>query len=170
MLNVLNFGNVSKRRSPHRLPRTAYRVLLHLHEQNKKSWASSVCYVLCKYEFSEVWVIQGVGNKKTFLKDFKERVLSSYRQNWENNLRTKERYSVYTTFQLSLSLSMYLIELKHVKARLFLIRLRQGVSALKTHKLRYCKAVTLVDYFCPFCVGDVESGVHFIFVSKICRD
>ena len=170
VLNVLNFGNVSKRMSPHRLPRTAYRVLLHLHEQNKKTWASSVCYVLCKYEFSEVWVIQGVGNKKTFLKEFKERVLSSYRQDWENNLRTKERYSVYSTFQLSLSLSTYLIELKHVKARNFLIRSRLGVSPLRIHTLRNCKAVTLVDYFCPFCVGEVESEVHFIFVSKICRD
>ena len=75
-------------------------MLLHLHEQNKKTLASSVCYVLYKYDFGEVWVNQGVGNEKAFLKEFKERVLSLYRQDWENNLRTKERYSVYSTFKV----------------------------------------------------------------------
>ena len=80
VLNVLNFGNVSKRMSPHRSPFKAYRMLLHLHEQNKKTWASSVCYVLYKYDLGEVWVNQGVGNEKAFLKESKERVLSLYRQ------------------------------------------------------------------------------------------
>ena len=74
--------------------------MLHLHEQTKKILASSVCYVLYKYNFGEVWVKQGVGNEKAFLKEFKERVLSLYRQDWENNLRTKERYSVYSTFKV----------------------------------------------------------------------
>ena len=86
--------------SPHRLPFKAYRMLLHLHEQNKKTWISSVCYMLYTYDFGEVWVNQGVGNEKAFLKEFKERVLSLYRQDWENNLRTKERYSVYSTFKV----------------------------------------------------------------------
>ena len=87
-----------------------------------------------------------------------------YRQDWENNLRTKEHYSVYSTFKSSLSLSAYLNELKHVKARHFLIRLRLGVSPLRTHNLRYRKDVTHVDYFCLFCVGDAETEVHFILV------
>ena len=102
--------------SPNRLPFKAYRMLLHLHEQNKKTWASSVCYVLYKYDFGEVWVNQGVENETAFLQEFRERVLSLYRQDWENNLRTKERYSVYSTFKSSLSLSAYLNELLHAKA------------------------------------------------------
>ena len=77
---------------------------------------------------------------------------------------TKTRYSVYSTFKSSLSLSAYLNELKHVKARNFLIRLRLGVSPLKTHKLRYRKDVTPVDYFCPLCMGDAETEVHCILV------
>ena len=87
-----------------------------------------------------------------------------YRQDWGNNLRTKERYSVYSTFKSSLSLSVYLNELKHVKARHFLIRVTLGVLSPRTHKLRYRKDVTPVDYFCPFCVGDAETEVHFILV------
>ena len=58
---------------PYRLPFKAYKMLLHLHEPNKKTWASSVCYVLYKYDFGDDWVNQGVGDEKVFLKEFKEK-------------------------------------------------------------------------------------------------
>ena len=74
---------------------------------------------LHKYDFDDVRANKDVGNEKAFLKEFKERVLSLYIQDWENNLRTKERYSACSTFRSSLSLSAYLNELKHVKARFF---------------------------------------------------
>ena len=45
-----------------------------------------------------------------------------------------------------------------------MIRLRLGVSPLRTHKLRYRKDVTPVDYFCPFCKSDVKTEFHFILV------
>ena len=89
-----------------------------------------------KYDFGDVWVNQGVGDENAFLKEFKERVLSLYRQEWDNSLRTKERFTVYSTFKSSLSLAPYVNEIKHIKARNFLIRLRFGVSPLRTHKLR----------------------------------
>ena len=58
--------------------------MLYLHEQNKRTRASSVCYALYKYDFGDVWVNQGGGDEKAFLKEFKERVVSLYRQdkNW----------------------------------------------------------------------------------------
>ena len=93
-----------------------------------------------------------------------------YRQDRENNLRTKERYFVYSTFKSSLSLSAYLNELEHVKARNVLIRLRLGVSPLRTHKLRYRKDVTPVDHCCPFCVGDADTEVFFILVCPAYAD
>ena len=113
---------------PCHLPFKGYKTLLHLHERNKRTWASSVCYVLYKYGFGDVWVNQGVGDEKAFLKEFKERVLSLYRQEWDNNIRTKECFTFYSTFKSSLSLAPYLNELKHIKLRNFLIRLRLGVS------------------------------------------
>ena len=145
-----------------RLPFRAYKILLHLHGQNKRSWAFSVCYALYKYDFGDVWVNQGLEDEKAFLKEFKKRVLSLYRQEWNNSIRTKECFTVYGTFKSSLSMAPYLNELKHIKARTFLIRL--GVSPLRTHKLRHRKDVTPVDYSCPFCKSDVESEVSFILV------
>ena len=120
--------------------------------------------MLYKYDFGDFWVNQGVGDEKAFLKEFKERILSLYRQERDNSIRTKECFTYYSTFKSSLSLAPYLNELKHIKARNFLIRLRLGVSPLRTHKLRYCKGATPVDYFCPFCKSDVETEVHFILV------
>ena len=38
---------------PCRLPFTPYEMLLHLHEQNKTAWPSSVSYLLCKYDFGD---------------------------------------------------------------------------------------------------------------------
>ena len=104
---------------PCRLPFKAYKMLLHLHEQNKRTWASSVCYALYKYEFGDVWVNQGVGDGKAFLKEFKELL---YKQEWDNSFRTKKRFAVYSTFKSSLSLALYLNEQKHIKARNFLTR------------------------------------------------
>ena len=84
---------------PCRLPFKAYKMLLHLHKQNKRTWASSVCHV---YDFGDVWLNQGVGDEKAFLKEFKERVLSLYRQEWDNSIRTKERFYRVQYFQILL--------------------------------------------------------------------
>ena len=102
---------------PCRILFRAYKILLHLHKQNKRTWVSSVCYVLYKYDFGDVWVNQGVGDEKAFLKEFKERVLSLFRQEWENSIRTKECCTVYSTFKSSLSLAPYLNKVKHIKAK-----------------------------------------------------
>ena len=39
---------------PCRLPFTPYKMLLYLLEQNKTTWSSSVCYLLCKYDFGDI--------------------------------------------------------------------------------------------------------------------
>ena len=75
---------------------------------------------LYKYDFADVRVNQGLEDEMAFLKEFKERVLSLYRQEWDNSIRTKECFTAYTTFKSSLSLAPYLNELKDITARNFL--------------------------------------------------
>ena len=148
----------------HRLPSKAYKMLLYLHEQNRNTWASTVCFVLYKYGFGDVWENQGVGDEKIFLKVFKERLLNCYKQEWFADVTTKERFSLYCTFKSDLSLSSYLTELKHIKARNLFIRLRLGVSQLKPHKLRFAPRSACADLSCPFCKNVVESEIHFILI------
>ena len=49
----------------------AYKMLLYLHERNRRTWASSVCYVLYRYGFDEVWENQGVGDEIIFWENLK---------------------------------------------------------------------------------------------------
>ena len=65
--------------SPQRLPYKAYKKLLYLHERNRRTWASSVRYVLYRYGFGGVWENQGVGDEKNCLKEFKDRLLTLYK-------------------------------------------------------------------------------------------
>ena len=134
-----------------------------LHERNRRAWASSVCYVLYRHGFDEVWENQKVGDELNFWKEFKDRLLILYKQDLATNLRTNDRFS-YSTFKSNLSLSPYLNDLKHVKARNVLIRIRLGVSALKTHKLRFATNTTQVDLACPFCRNDTETEMQFILI------
>ena len=79
---------------------------------------------------------------------------------FENN----DRFSFYSTFKSTLSLSLYLNDLKHVKAKHFLIGIRLGVSPLKTQKLRFATNTTQAHLACPFCRNDTETEMHFILI------
>ena len=72
----------------HCFPHKSYKMLLYLHEQNRKTWASLVCFQLYKYGFNHVWENQGVGDEKTFLKEFKNRLITEYKQEWSDSIAT----------------------------------------------------------------------------------
>ena len=108
----------------------------------------SLSLSLYKYEFGDVWVNHDVGDEKTFLREFKERVVSFCKQEWNNSLRTKQRFTVYSIFKSSLFLAPYLYELKNIKATNFFNILRLCVSPLRTHKLSYRKnLLTILSLF-----------------------
>ena len=133
----------------YRFPYKSYTALLYLHEQNRKTWASSVCFLLYKYGFNHVWENQGVGDEKTFLKEFKNRLITEYKQEWSDSIAASERYLMYNTFKSSLTMSPFLHDLKHIKARNCLLRIRLGISQLRSHRLRFARN-TEVDLACPF--------------------
>jgi uncharacterized protein YacL (UPF0231 family) len=149
---------------PNRLPYKAYKMLLYLHEQNKLTWASNICFFLYEHGFRDVWDAQGAGDETLFLKSLKERLIDTFITNWTGNLQNKERFLFYSTFKSSFQISSILNDVKHILARNYLIRLRLGVSQLKTHKLRFAVNATYEDLVCPMCKGDVESEVHFLLV------
>ena len=153
----------------HRFPYKSYKMLLYLHEQNRKTWASSVCFLLYKYGFNHVWENQGVGDEKTFLKEFKNRLITEYKQEWSDSIATSERYLMYNTFKSSLTMSPFLHDLKHIKARNCLLRIRLGVSQLRPHRLRFARN-TEADLACPFCNNEIESEIHFILSCPMYND
>ena len=63
-VKCVKFGLLILKLSPQRLPNKAYKMLLYLHERNRRTRASSVGYVLYRYGFDEVWENQGAGVEK----------------------------------------------------------------------------------------------------------
>ena len=61
-----------------RLPNQAYRMLVNLDENRKQCWATEVRVLLCKTGFYFVWLQQGVGDVKSFLYVFKQRLLDMF--------------------------------------------------------------------------------------------
>ena len=54
-------------------PRKAYNMLLNLQRQNYNTWACRIRNDLYKFGFGVVWEMQGVGDVKSFIKEFKQR-------------------------------------------------------------------------------------------------
>ena len=148
----------------HRLPFKAYKMMLYLHEQNKRTWASDVCFFLHEHGFQNVWENQGVGDENLFLKTLKDRLIDAFILDWTMKMRSKERYTFYSSLKSSFKISPILDTVKHIQARNYFIRMRLGVSQIKVHKLRYAVNVRYEDLLCPICGNDVETEVHFMLV------
>jgi hypothetical protein len=154
--------------STDRYPKKAYNMLLHMQQDNRQTWASSIQYCLYKFGFQEVWLNRGVGNEKAFLQLFRERQIDAFKRQWKFELETKERFKFYSGIKADFSLSLFLANLKHVKSRIDLIRFRLGVSQIKIHKLRFSRANN-IDFTCPFC-NAIENEIHFLLVCPMYED
>ena len=113
-----------------------------------------------------VWQNGGVGNKKIFLKLLKTRLIETYTEEWTSAMQNNDRYSIFYSYKSCISLSSYLVSLKHIEARNTLIKIRLGVSQLKTHSARYTYSSNYSDedVICPTCKEDIETVKHFVLV------
>jgi len=65
---------------------------------NVNNWASRVKRILENLGFNFVWLNQGVGCPKAFLKVFSQRVRDNFMQTWQTKLNDSTRASIYTFF------------------------------------------------------------------------
>ena len=52
-------------------------MLVDLNERGKNNWVSNVRTKLSKYGFGNVWLSQAVGDSKSFIRCFRERLIDS---------------------------------------------------------------------------------------------
>lgn len=140
-----------------RLPKQAYVQDKNVNlENNKHSWSSAVKRCLDMYGFSEVWMNDGVGDVKLFLKIFKVRMIDCYKQNWSAKLFDSDRFQTYRSFKLLLQPEKYLQDLTIAKFRRAFVWFRLGVNVLNANNLHQnCSKL------CPFCEV-VEDERHFL--------
>ena len=75
-----------------RIAKQAYLMILQQQERGKVNWAFEVKNVLLTNGFGFVWMMQGVGNSSLFLKEFKDRLICCYKQNWHAKLVDNDRF------------------------------------------------------------------------------
>ena len=82
-----------------RLTNKAYRMLLELDNRGKQCWVSEIRVILCSMGFNIVWLQQGVGNIKLFLREFKQRLIDVFVQDWSATIRDNTRFESYRNFK-----------------------------------------------------------------------
>ena len=88
-----------------RLCRQTYGRLLIQHNQGRINWVSKVQQILNENGFGIVWQCQGVGYEDRFIAEFKDRIMSCYKQNWHSNIEGNEKYKWFYTFKDSFFLN-----------------------------------------------------------------
>jgi hypothetical protein len=139
-----------------RLPKQAFVQDKNCNLVNKHSWFNSVKNCLDMFGFSEVWMNDGVGDVKLFLKVFKERMIDCYKQDWFAKLSDSDRFLTYRSFKSTLQPEKYLHDLTIAKFRRVFVWFRLGVNVLNVNN-RYNHRSKL----CPFCEA-VEDERHFL--------
>ena len=72
-----------------RQPKTAYEMLLCLDRNGKDCWVSRIMEILFETGFNFVWLQQGVGDKNSFLRSFKQRLVDMFIQEWSGAVEIK---------------------------------------------------------------------------------
>ena len=139
-------------------------------DRGKSTWVTNVRLCLYQYGFGFVWLNQGVGGVKDFLRVFKQRMIDCRWQNWDEHVNTSERFCMYRTFCGSLhSIPLYLkLDIdRHLK--FIMTKFRFGVSDIAVHHFRY-KQHTPRDLTCPVCKNCEENELHFMFCCPFYED
>ena len=84
--------------------------------------------------FGIVWLCQGVGSEKQFVAEFKDRLISCYKQNWHSDIESDDRYRWLYSFKCTFEAEKYLLRITSKWLQDMLARFRLRVCGLKKHK------------------------------------
>ena len=152
-----------------RIPKLAYNMLFHLDEMGKTTWASSIRYLLFSHGFGCVWLCQSVGDVNMFLREFRNRSVNMFHQNWHSTLFDSSRYQHYRLFKTLLQPELYLSVLTTDILRTCYIRFRLGLLDLAVNEGRKM-SIDKSQRICPLCKTETETEIHFVFVCPLLDD
>jgi hypothetical protein len=151
-----------------RLPFLAYQMLYELDSNGKTCWVTQVREILGETGFYIVWLQQGVGDIKQFLKEFKQRLIDMFIQEWQGTIRDRERYSPYNLFKVIFEREKYLTNVDIYCFRVALSQARFDVLPLNCNTHRYNENEN--TKCCPFCPNILETVSHLFFDCHMYSD
>jgi len=149
-----------------RLPKKAYKMLLHLLNNDKKTWAYHVRTLLGVNGFQDVWAQQNIGDLGAFLCLFRRRLIDRFQQDWSYSIRTSDRFEFYSSFKTLFVTEKYFDydQLRCYKEAY--TRFRFGISSIQVHKLRYKSGILPRHLLCPVCKSEIEDEGHVLFTCS----
>ena len=143
-----------------RLPKTAYEMLLCLDRNGKDCWVSRIREILYETGFNFVWLQQGVGDKNSFLRSFKQRLVDMFIQEWSGAVRDKDRYEMYQSFKTIFEKRSIFQTLILYCFRVAVSQARFGVLPLNNNLHRY--SVLSLDRNCAFSSMKLKTNITFV--------
>ena len=142
-----------------RYPKACYTMLFNLDQQGRTTWATHVRLLLYRYNFSEVWDAQGVGNVVLFLREFSDRVKQVYSIEWEQNIAQSSKLYLFRSLKSSgINREQYLYSVTIRKYRSGLAKLLCSAHDLRIEKGRHTGEL-VADRVCKLCL---ISGDHYV--------
>ena len=152
-----------------RICKQAYESLLLLCEEGKENWVTQIKRLLEVNGFGIVWLSKGVGCEKTFLKEFKLRLIDCFHQNWHEKISSSENFKTFYSFKSLITPELFLNDNNFGRAlRNIYIKFRLGVSKINCHRYKFHKNKTLLK--CPFCNCENENEYHVLYECNTYSD
>ena len=133
-----------------RLSRQTYKMLLVEHNQGKVNRVSKIQRILTENGFGIVWLCQGGGYEMRFVAEFKDRLISCYKQNWHSEIESNEKYTWIYSFKNSFVAENYLSFITTKRFRDTLTRFRLRACGLRSHKVWFLTEAS-ENSSCPLC-------------------
>ena len=150
-----------------RIPVHCYKMLYALDERDKNNWVTNIRKCLCFHGFQHVWDAQGVGCTKSFLQEFKQRLIDCRWQEWHAHVMESDRFATYRIFKQNNNVEPYLYVDVNKYIRNALTRFRCGMSLLAVHANRYKNENVL----CTMCqLMHEQNEIHIMFVCPCLHD
>lgn len=143
-----------------RLPKQAYMMLLSQDQNGKRCWATEIKEMLQKAGFGYVWLQQGTQNTGQFLKNFRQRLMDMFLQEWSDAIKHKDRYILYSIVTEEFGICQYIKNIDIYCFRVALSQLRLGVLPIGNNMNRYGNNITAS--MCPFCKDKIEDEKHIL--------
>lgn len=148
-----------------RLSRQAYKMLLAQSEAGRENWTTKVKKVLVENGFGFVWLSQGVGMERHFLRQFKDRLICCYKQNWHSEIEENVKYKWFYSFKCAFQAEKYLCITDRWRRDNF-ARFRLRTCGLYSNKQWFVIDEQVQNCLCPLCTEEPEDEVHFLFKCK----
>ena len=150
-----------------RFPYQCYKMLRHLDETGRITWATKVKHLLFSYGFGFVWLNEEVGDINMFIRTFKQRIVDCAKQEWHAKLSDSGKARHYRFIMPSLETANYLKLNIPIKYQIALSKLRCSIHKLKVETGRH-ESIAYEQRLCTLCNYNlVEDEFHFVMICPI---